>query len=305
MWWRTLLMILAVTMAGFITACNGDGDRDELAVEDRDQAALEPYDGDVAAVDGNADVVAESDSSGSAAPVTVSQFDRRVIRSADLDLVVSDVRAATRNAREIVADHGGYEASSNASVLSDSRERASITFEVPSDTFDIVLNDLRDGSQVIRVEHESTSSQDVTEEFVDLQSRLTNLKATEARFIELLEGASTISEVMNVESEISRIRGEIERIQGRINYLEQRTDYSSIHVSFEEIEDEEEIVAGTGFTPGGTAREAWNQSMEFVGAVANALIMVVVFFWWVWPLLGLGLLVAYQYRRRRLTESSA
>jgi hypothetical protein len=305
MWRRLVLLGLVTMVAGLMSACGGDGDSDELFSEDRDEAASEPYAGDIASTDGDAEEYVESDSTGSAVPISASQFDRRVIRSAELDLVVTDVRAATRNARETVADHGGYEASSNSSALSDSRERASITFEVPSDTFDAILNELRDSSQVLRVEHESTSSQDVTEEFVDLRSRLTNLRATETRFVELLEEAYTISEVMDVESEISRIRGEIERIQGRINYLEQRTDYSRIHVSFEEAEDESEIVAGTGFNPGETAREAWNQSIEFVGSVANALIMVVVFFWWAWPLLGLGLLAANHYRRRRLSETSA
>jgi hypothetical protein len=305
MWWRTALMILLMLTVALATACGENGESDELSSEDRDEAASEPYDGDIAATGGYADEYVESDSSGSVAPISASQFDRRVIRSAELDLIVSEVRAATRNARETVADHGGYEASSNASALSDSRERATITFEVPSDKFEAVLNGLRDSSQVVRVEYESTSSQDVTEEFVDLQSRLTNLKATEARFVDLLKQAHTISEVMDVESEISRIRGEIERIQGRINYLEQRTDYSRIHVSFEEAEDEPETVAGSGFNPGETAGEAWNQSIEFVSTVANALIIVVVFFWWAWPLLGLALLAAHHYRRRRLEETPA
>jgi hypothetical protein len=299
---RRGLLILTALLVGILGACNGNDDymAADLA-EDRDEAHSLTSGEDSPA----AELDEISDSAPSATQIDAGQFDRRVIRTGELELGVSDVNAATRNARETVADYGGFEASSAARLHTDDQGRASITFEVPAESFEAIMSDLRDGSQVVQVEHEATSSQDVTEEYVDLKSQLTNLQATEARFLDLLDDAHTISDVLSVESEITRVRGEIERIQGRINYLEQRTDYSRIHVDFVEVEDEEEVVAGSGFNPGETAREAWNQSIEFVGSIASAMITVVVFFWWGWPLLGLGLLVFRHYRRRQPVEQSA
>jgi hypothetical protein len=223
----------------------------------------------------------EADSS-VAAQVTGTGVERRVIRDAELVLEVSDVNRSVRHARELAGDYGGYTQSSTTRMLSEDREAAELTLEVPSADFDGILDALRDGPYVVRVDHESTSSRDVTEEFVDLQSRLGNLEATEIRFVALLDEAGSIDEILSVEREISRIRGEIEQIQGRINYLEQRTDFSRIHVMFYPEEDAIHI-AGKHFTPGETAREAWDASMQFMGAIGNAIVAVSVFFWWAWP----------------------
>ena len=299
-----VLLVLTIVLGLMLVACGGDDrDDDDLAesvsgAQDAASEVSEPDAGrDEPAVDAD-------DVNAGASQISADSWDRKVIRSAELDLVVEDVSRASRQARDLVADHGGYLSSSSARTLSEDDERAELDFQVPADAFEPVMNELRDSRYVVRVEHEATSSQDVTEEFVDLGSRLGNLESTEARFVELLEEATSISEIMDVENEISRIRGEIEQIQGRLNYLEQRTDYSRIYVSM--IEDEEDAtVAGPGFTPGETAREAWNASLEFVGTVANAAITLVVFFWWVWPVIGVVVLGFSRYRRRSQLEQRA
>jgi hypothetical protein len=121
--------------------------------------------------------------------VPIGAFDRRVIRSGELALDVSDVSRSVRHAREVAEEYGGYTAESSARTLTDGELVADITLEVPSTEFDAVMDVLRDGPYVTRVAHESTSSRDVTEEYVDLRSRLSNLEATEIRFAALLEQA--------------------------------------------------------------------------------------------------------------------
>jgi hypothetical protein len=307
---RTGLVLLVLAIGLVLSSCGSDeGDGVRLFSGTSDSALVEP-DADPADYDVYEAEVAEEavdHEPGDAAQFQPEGFDRRVIRSGELELYVSDVRAAVRHARDTAEEYGGYVESSSTYALDADSERAELTLEVPSDSFDTVLDSLRNGPHVARIDHEVTSSRDVTEEYVDLRSQLSNLESTESRFVDLLDDAHTISEVLNVESEISRIRGEIERIQGRINYLEQRTDYSRIYVAFHPEEDETVTVAGAHFTPGETAREAWNASMQFVGAVGNALIAVTVFFWWGWPLLGAAVLWLLHYRRRRqqVAESTA
>jgi hypothetical protein len=237
------------------------------------------------------------DSSGSVPQVTAQQIDRRVIRTAEIDLEVSDVERSIRHVRDTTLDAGGFVASSSTRIWND-RNSAEMWIEVPSEQFDDVISRLREGPYVEQVARESTSSQDVTEEYVDLQSRIRNLEATEQRYVALLAEARNLEEILSVERELTRIRGEIEQIQGRINYLEQRTSFSRIYVSL--IPTQESIqVAGVKFTPLETAREAWEQSMEFMATIASGVIIVVVFFWWLWPLLLVGAFGVTRWRRRR------
>jgi hypothetical protein len=304
MYARAGMLLATVLMVASLAACQGDdaGDHDiagSILSSDVPAEDVSEYPADADAIDDGGYRANDS-----ASPVSADSFERKVIRSGELELVVSDVSRASRQARDLVADHGGHVAQSSARTLSEDEETAELAFEVPSEAFEQVLNDLREGSQVIRVEHESTGSQDVTEEYVDLESRLRNLESTEQRFVELLDDAYSISDVMSVENEISRIRGEIEQIQGRLNYLEQRTDFSRIYLSLSQGE-ESVTIAGQQFTPGESAREAWNASMEFIGTVGNAAITVVVFFWWAWPLLLLASLGISRYRRRANLEQPA
>jgi hypothetical protein len=296
-------LISIVAMLGLLlAACSSDDAASDASISSDDAAhwseeASEP------AKDADAAPVSDGSHESIGAGQVVASFDRKVIRNAELEVVATDVASATRQDRDVVTDHGGYLASSSTRATGE-RERNDLSFEVPSESFEDVLSQLRDGTYVVRVEHESTSSQDVTEEYVDLSSRLTNLEATEGRFVDLLGEAGTIAEILNVEQEITRVRGDIEQIKGRLNYLEQRTDFSRIYLTIWPEEDAQ-IVASSGFAPLETAREAWSASMEFMGTAGNAAVSVVVFFWWMWPLFGLALLAVTRYRRRTRIEQQA
>ncbi|RLC67653.1 MAG: DUF4349 domain-containing protein, partial [Chloroflexi bacterium] len=77
------------------------------------------------------------------------------------------------------------------------------------------------------------SGQDVTDEYIDLQSRLDNLKATRDRIREFLDQAKTVEESLRVNEELAAIEEQIEQVQGRMNYLFDRAAYSTITVQIE------------------------------------------------------------------------
>jgi hypothetical protein len=93
------------------------------------------------------------------------------------------------------------------------------------------LNRLRDLS--IRVLDENASGEDVTDQYVDLQSQLTNLEATRARIQEFLQDAKTIDEALRINQELANIEAQIEQIKGRMNFLNDRSAFSTITVNFE------------------------------------------------------------------------
>ncbi|MBI5351856.1 MAG: DUF4349 domain-containing protein [Chloroflexi bacterium] len=85
----------------------------------------------------------------------------------------------------------------------------------------------------IQVLDESDSGEDVTNQFVDLQSQLTNLEATRERIKSFLDSAKTVDEALRINQELSNIEAQIEQIKGQMNYLQDRSAYSTITVNFE------------------------------------------------------------------------
>jgi hypothetical protein len=297
---RPVFLFLILLLSVVVAACGSDNSDHStnlsMDAEPADEAAVEPSSssaGDRMSASGDAE---------SPTQLQATSIDRRVIRNAEIELEVENIESSTRQFREIVADLGGYMTSSSAQTTGESRARTYLSFEVPADRFETTLDRLRDHRLVVEVLHESTTTQDVTEEYVDLESRLRNLEATEERYVELLEAATTISEILDVEYELSRVRGDIEQLQGRINYLDQRTSFSRISVTLEETQEDNGPIGGQPFSPGETAREAWDASMQFIGNVASAAITVVVFFWWAWPIVALMALLVSRYRRRGRVE---
>ena len=92
--------------------------------------------------------------------------------------------------------------------------RGYISIRVPDDKFESALAELRD--LAVRVTSESTDSQDVTEEYVDLQSRLKNAEATESQYLALLGKATDVEDILRIYDSLSRVRQEIEQIKGRL-----------------------------------------------------------------------------------------
>src|SRR5205085_6052703 len=93
---------------------------------------------------------------------------------------------------------------------------------------DAALSDLRGLGKVTT---ETSGSQDVTDEYVDLGANLRNLQASETAILKLMDKATQIQDVLALQRELTNVRGQIERIQGRKTYLERRTDMATITVA--------------------------------------------------------------------------
>jgi hypothetical protein len=163
-----------------------------------------------------------------AAPVPVAyRANRMLIRNGELSLLVSDVDRAVDRVTQAATDSFGYILTSRTWYEGEFKH-ATITIGVPSEEFENTLRRLR--GLALKVLDENTSGTDVTDEYVDLESRLRNLEATEARIREFLEKARTVKEALEVNAQLSQITGEIEQVKGRMNYLRDRAAYSTITV---------------------------------------------------------------------------
>ncbi len=157
--------------------------------------------------------------------------DRLIIRTGRMVLVVEDVAAAIEQITAIAATYNGYVVVSNSWQNRD-RMMGNIAIRVEVAYFEPAMSDL--ANLAVEVRSESTSGEDVTEEYVDLEAKLRNLEASEAQLLELMKQAGDVSEILEVQRELVKTRDEIERTQGRMQYLEQSAAMSYIAVDLEQ-----------------------------------------------------------------------
>lgn len=227
--------------------------------------------------------------------VTEQVFDRMVVKTADLGIRSEDVRGSAEEAR-LVAGRFGGEVLSSRVYAGSGPVSAELVLSVPSGEFEAALDELRGLGN--RVTTDTVEGQDVTEEFVDLESRERNLLAAEESLLALYDRAESVEDTLTVERELTDIRGQIEEAQGRIQYLERRTATSEIILHLEPV-----VTAPPQQTwsPSAVAARAWDASLGVLQAAATAFISAVVFCWWLLPPLAVGLLL---WRRGRVTSTS-
>jgi hypothetical protein len=168
--------------------------------------------------------------------------ERMVIRTANLQLVVKDVAAAVDQITGLASTYGGFVVSSN--TWQDSgRTMGNISFRVTAENFDAAIAALHNMADDVR--SESTSGQDVTEEYTDLNAQLTNLQAAEAQLLKLMQQAGDVADILKVQQELVQTRGQIEQIKGRMQYLEQSSAMSLIQVNLEQSKLSVEFSANT------------------------------------------------------------
>ena len=153
---------------------------------------------------------------------------KMVIKDAEIEVLVQSTDIAIAQVNQLTADYGGYIISTQ-SWYTDGFKHATLRLGIPSTAFETVLNQLRDIG--LRVISETASGQDVSNEYVDLQSKLTNLEATANRIRDFLNAAKTIEETLTISAQLAELEAQIEQVKGQIRYYEGRAAYSTVTVN--------------------------------------------------------------------------
>ncbi len=208
---------------------------------------------------------------------TTSTDERMIIYTASLFLIVRDTEASVDEIRTIAESFGGYVAQTEF-WRDDGQLRGKVTIRVDSKTLSQALDRLR--GIATRVERESSNSQDVTEEYTDLDARLRNLEATEAELLELLktvrERTGKAEDILAVHQRLSEIRGQIEQIKGRMQYLETTSRLATVTVEL--IPDVlTKPLASAGWQPAATLSNALRALVSAMQSIIDAAIWVAVY----------------------------
>ena len=154
-----------------------------------------------------------------------------VVRTGNISLVVSDIGKTIDSITKIAGDFGGYVVTSQKWKDND-RNYGNISIRVLAENYDQAIIALRNMS--LDVISETTSSQDVTEEYSDLGASLKNLEATEAQLLKIMETATKTEDILSIQRELTNVRGQIEQTKGRMQYLERTSATSLINVNLSE-----------------------------------------------------------------------
>ncbi|HIE38963.1 MAG TPA: DUF4349 domain-containing protein [Anaerolineales bacterium] len=235
-----------------------------------------------------------------AAVASATTTERLVIHTADLDLIVPDTEQAIEQIQDLAEELGGYVVSLNTYQYQEGLQ-GSVTLRVPAESFDTALQRLKDMATTVR--RESLSGQDVTEEYVDLESRLRHLRAKEEQLLEFLDRAEDTEAVLAVYEQLSYTQQEIEQVTGRMQYLENQAALATITVDLIPDALAQPLEVG-GWNLPGTIRNAVETLLDVLEFSVKAVIYLVIVILptlliIALPIVGLVFLIRWLVRRRR------
>lgn len=222
-------------------------------------------------------------------PAIKPDWDKKIIKTASLNLEVKDYNTFYSSLREKVKAAGGYIAQEEQ-TQSDYKIENSLTIKVPVDQFDNAIVQLTTTTE--KINEKKITSQDVTTEIIDTKSRMEAKKQVRLRYMDLLKQAKNMEEILSVQSEINDIQEEIESAAGRIEYLGHSSTFSTINLTYYQIlnssaKDTDKPSFGKELSS--AFRTGWNWVGDlFVGLVS------------IWPLFLLIFISVLIYKRIKI-----
>ena len=222
------------------------------------------------------------------------EIERKIIKNADITLQVDDYKATVESIKNKVSALNGYIANERLSgkgpegIIS-----GLVQVRIPAGHFDDFLADM---DTLGKVKGRNIYTQDVTEEFVDVESRLKALRTKEERLLAILSKSGNLSDILAVENELANTRSQLESLQGRLRYLNNRTEFSAVSINIQQTAASSQQISAGGL------KDVLSKTKEaFIQAVNNILLgagRLIVFFGSALPylvLLAIGGILAWWY----------
>ncbi|BFT73330.1 DUF4349 domain-containing protein [Paenibacillus sp. P36] len=229
-------------------------------------------------------------------------FNRKLIYRANLVMPVDDYGKAQTAIRDLVTLSGAYilQFSENANT---GERGGTYTIKVAANGFVSLLDGLEKISPSLQ---RNVQGQDVTEEYVDLSSRLKAKQLVETRLLGFMEKASKTDDLLAFSNELSKVQEAIEQIKGRMRYLDQNVAYSTIEIRMYQQTDKKPFLSDPSkLSLNERIEKAWNSSLNVLVAVLQG---ILVFLAAAFPILVIALLIGipiWVYRRKRNKQLAA
>lgn len=229
------------------------------------------------------------------APINTAALSRKIIYDGEVDLIVKDVDPIAKQVVTFIQDARGYIAEQSTTGSPGSPRSMRWKLRVPVEQFESLVQKV---VALGELEQNKRTSQDVTEQFYDIEARIKNKKAEEKSLTKILdERTGKLDDVLKIETELSRVRGEIEQLEGKIRVLENLSSLATLTLSVREREKFEPPPPAVAGFPTQVAR-TWENSLHGLINLGKAFILWAVD-WVLWiPLLIVAGLLAWVILRR-------
>ncbi|WP_240452198.1 DUF4349 domain-containing protein [Virgibacillus sp. YIM 98842] len=226
------------------------------------------------------------------------QQDRKIIYTADMRVEVRDYQESLGTFQDSISDYGGYMVESAMYEETENGTASGyVTARIPQEHFNAFIEVVEDGSD--RVLESNVSGQDVTEEYVDLESRLASKEVVEERLLSFMEQAEETEDLLAISDDLANVQEEIEEITGRMNYLQDKTDLATVTIH---IEEKDVRISGVGEEDLNTWEKTQEQFMKSINFLISAFSGLFVFLVGNLPLILLlgviGLIVFWVIRKQ-------
>ena len=216
-------------------------------------------------------------------------WDKKIIKTASLKLEVKNFKSYSDNLHKTVKQFGGYIANEENSSAED-RSETVMSIKVPVAQFEDLMNQLPAADS--KIMERKISTEDVTGEMVDTQSRLEAKKQMRLKYLEFLKQSKNMEEVLQVQTEINNIQEAIESAAGRVGYLSHQSAYSTINLSFYEPLPGFKVVEPEHPSFLGKLTHAFTSGASWIADLFVALVSI----WPVWLIIAIVLLLIKKMR---------
>ena len=237
--------------------------------------------------------------SATTAPAPAPAILRKIIYDARIDLLVKSLSVTERAILDLIQENGGFLAESTIAAQTGTQRDATWRARVPVNRFDSFVSAV---SRLGEVRTNHVGSQDVTEEYYDIEARIRNKQEEEKRLLKhLADSTGKLEDILSVERELTRVRGEIEQMQGRLRFLANRAELSTVTITATEWKDYTPPVAMTLQAQLG---HTFFGSLNALSAFGKSLLLVLVALVpWI-PFIAVGLFVMrWAVRSTQRTEA--
>jgi hypothetical protein len=210
--------------------------------------------------------------------VSNTAIERKLIKNGSLDFVTEKIDETRIAVEKLCKQYHAYISTENQNNYNDRIEYRQ-EIRVPASAFDGLMADIEAMGE--RIEARTINTQDVTEEFIDVEARLKTKRELESRYLSLLKQAKSVADILSIESQIAATRADIESMQGRLNYLINQVSYSTLEIMYHE-----NTIPDFGFASKFVValRNGWDNLLTFLTALASLWPFVVIGFLFVWRL---------------------
>jgi hypothetical protein len=216
---------------------------------------------------------------------------KKIIKDGRIGIEVQDLERTKTQIDSLVAKHGGYYANERLNN-SDWEISYNLKIRIPRDNFEKLIAEVETGGGEIK--YKEVDARDVTDQFIDLETRLANKKSYLSKYNELLKQAKSVKDILEIEEKIRGIEEEIESTTGRLKYLSDLVSFSTLDL---EISKPKDFKYKPEKRDKFTKRLKHALSIGWFGFVD--FIVFVIKIWPFWIIVGLIVYSWKKYRRRK------